>query len=529
MDKALEMGKVSATGSFQLFIGVATSTIIMAAGTVVLARLMLPEEYGLYSIALIPSYMMALFRDWGVNSAITKYVAHLRSGNKEDIHDTIVAGLVFEITTGTALSLISLFLASSIASAIFRRPESTSLISIASLTIISGSLLTASQSCFVGFERMGLNSLTMICQAILKSAISPLLVFLGYGALGAVLGYTFSFLTAGVIGLVTLYFILFKDLRKTNPKRSSLSRTLKRMLRYGVPLSISSILAGFLVQLYGFMMAFYCSDTMIGNYQATTQFAVLLTFLTFPITTVLFPAFAKVNPENENKLLQTVFTSSVKYTAILLVPATMAMMVFSKPMISILFGEKWLYAPFFLTIYVISNLFAVFGSVSMSNLLAGLGETKTMMKLGLLTLSFGIPLAFLLIPTLGIVGVILTSIFAGLPSMFSGLYWIWKRYKVKADFQSSTKIFVASAIAAITTYLTLDFLNSHEWIMLTVGGVIFVAAYVIVAPIIGAITQTDINNLRTMLSGLGIISKLINIPLILAEKVSRIHCGTKKE
>jgi len=69
------MGKVSATGSFQLFIGVATSTIAMAVGTIILARLMLPEEYGLYSIALIQSYMIVLFRDWGVNSAITKYVA----------------------------------------------------------------------------------------------------------------------------------------------------------------------------------------------------------------------------------------------------------------------------------------------------------------------------------------------------------------------------------------------------------------------------------------------------------------------
>jgi len=55
MEKALEMGKISATGSFQLFIGKTTSTIIMAAGQIILARLMLPEEYGLYSIALPPT------------------------------------------------------------------------------------------------------------------------------------------------------------------------------------------------------------------------------------------------------------------------------------------------------------------------------------------------------------------------------------------------------------------------------------------------------------------------------------------
>jgi len=229
MDKALEMGKVSATGSFQLFIGVATSTIIMAVGTIILARLMLPEEYGLYSIALIPSYMIILFRDWGVNSAITKHVAYFRAENKhEDIHDIISAGLIFEITTGIALSLVSLFLASFIATTIFHRAESTSLIAIASITVFSGSLLTAAQSSFIGFERMELNSLTTICQAIVKSAISPLLVFLGFGALGAVLGYTFSFLATGIIGLATLYFVLFKNLKKRSKQGTGLSKTLKK-------------------------------------------------------------------------------------------------------------------------------------------------------------------------------------------------------------------------------------------------------------------------------------------------------------
>lgn len=530
MDKALEMGKVSATGSFQLFIGVALSTIIMAVGTIILARLMLPEEYGLYSIALIPSYMIILFRDWGVNSAITKHVAYFRAENKhEDIRDIISAGIIFEITTGIALSLVSLVLASFIATTIFHRAESTSLIAIVSITIFSGSLLTAAQSSFVGFERMELNSLTTICQAIVKSAISPLLVLLGYGALGAVLGYTISFLAAGIIGLATLYFVLVKNLKKKSKQGTGLSKTLKKMLRYGVPLSISSILGGFLVQFYGFMMAFYCSDVMIGNYQVATQFAVILTFFTIPIATVLFPTFSKLDPQNEHKLLQTVFISSVKYTAVLLVPATMAIMVLSEPMISTLFGEKWVYAPFFLTLYVISNLFTIFGSLSSGNLLAGLGQTKMHMKLSLLTLSLGIPLAFLLIPTFGIIGVILTNISAGLPSMFWGLYWIWKRYEVKADFQSSIKIFATSAIAAVTTYLFLNFLNTAEWIRLVTGGVIFLAVYVLTAPAIGAINQNDISNLRTMFSGLGIISKLINIPLSIAEKVTRICYIATKE
>jgi O-antigen/teichoic acid export membrane protein len=294
------------------------------------------------------------------------------------------------------------------------------------------------------------------------------------------------------------------------------------MLHFGVPLSISAILGGFITQFYGFMMAVFCNDAVIGNYRIATNFAVVLAFFTFPISTVLFPAFSKVNPENVHKLLKTVFASSVKYTVLLLLPTTMIIMILAKPMVGILYGNSWTSAPLFLTLYVVGNFFAVFGSLSLGGFLMGLGETKMVMKLSIVTILFGLPLAFLLIPALGIIGVILGTITSGLPSMIWGLSWTWKHYKVKADFTSSAKIFVASAVAAGTTYLFLNFFEAAEWIVLIAGGIIFLAFYIFSAPLIGAITQSDINNLRTVFSGLGFISKLINIPLSLAERVASL-------
>jgi O-antigen/teichoic acid export membrane protein len=528
MNKALKMAKASATGSLKLSLGLVTSSVIMAVGTIILGRLLSPEEYGLYSIALIPSLMFALFRDFGVNSAMTKYIAQFRASNKdENAHDIIVAGLAFEIVTGLTLSFISLFMANFIASTIFRRPESTSLISIVSISIFSTALLIVPQSSFIGFERMGLNSFTMIFQSIAKTAISILLVFLGYGALGAVIGYTFSILATGIIGLLMLYLVVFRSFR-TKTNRSGIIKSLKTMLRYGIPLSISTIIAGFLTQFYGFMMAFFCSDLLIGNYHITVNFSVILAFFITPVSTVLFPAFAKLDPQNEQKLLKTVFASSAKYTALLLVPATMAMMILSQPMIYTLFGVIWVYAPLFLTLYVARNLFAALGSLSANSLFIGLGETKMPMKQSVLTLVLGIPLAALLIPTFGILGVIVGTLLAEIPSLFWGLYWIWKHYKVKVDFRSSARIFVASAIAAITTYLSLNFLATAELIRLMVGGIIFLGVYLVATPVIGAVNQTDINNLRAMFSGLGIISKLMNIPLSVVEKIAKTHRASNK-
>jgi O-antigen/teichoic acid export membrane protein len=530
MEKAFEMGKTSATGSFQLLIGVATSTIIMAVGTIIIGRLLTTDEFGLYGIALVPSTLFNLFRDWGINSAMTKYIASLRASHKdEEIHDFIVAGLIFEVAAGLALSFLSLFLASFIASTVFHRPESASYIAIISISIISGSLLAASQSGFVGFERMGLNSFTLVCQAVVKTAVGPVLVFLGYSVLGAIIGYTLSFIAAGIIGLATFYLILFRPLRKKRTKNSNITKTLKTMLRYGVPLSIASILGSILGQIYAFMVVPLTSNTLYGNYTTAANFTVLLTFVSIPIATVLFPAFSKLDPQNERELIRNVFASSIKYTSLLLVPATMVVMALSGPMIGTLYGEKYVYGPFFLTIAVIGNLFVLLGSLSVGGFMSGLGETKILLKQSIITLIIGLPLGFLLIPTLGVVGLIIASIFAGLPSMFWGLYWIWRHYRARADFQSSAKILAASAIAAFMAYLPTIFLYTANWMKLIIGLIVFLTVYVLGAPIIGAVSLTDINNLRTMFSGLGLLSKLINIPLTIAERIAKSVFGSKKQ
>ena len=100
MDKALEMGKSSATGSFHLLIGVAGSTVIMAIGTLILAGLLPVNEVGLYGMALIPSTIINFFRDWGVNSALTQKIAGLRAaGRDSEIHDVMLSGIIFEIIT----------------------------------------------------------------------------------------------------------------------------------------------------------------------------------------------------------------------------------------------------------------------------------------------------------------------------------------------------------------------------------------------------------------------------------------------
>jgi len=520
MEKATEIGKTSAVGSLQLFLGRSFSTVILAVGTIIIGLFISEGDYGLYAVALVPATTFLLFQDWGVSTALTRYCAKYRSTNEAgQQRKIIIAGLVFEIATGAALTIVSILLANFIAYTVFGKPESAFLIVVSSTTILMTAINTATGSIFVGFERMKLSSYSAVVTAITFSLVSPLLVYFGYGAMGAVIGYTLSSVASSAFSLVALYSSIYRKLPHSTTNKSSMYKTLKPLLKYGIPLSIGGILGGLSSPIYSFLMAHYVSNTLIGDFKIAGNFSSLLTLLIIPISTVLFPAFSKIDPQKEKNLLKNLFSTSVKYTVLIVIPATLALIVLSKPLIGTLYGNKWPDAPFFLAVSSIYNFFVLIGWRSMNALLPAVGETKLLMYMNLLGFGVSIPLAFILIPPLGILGLIIGTQVSGFPIMFIGLYFSWKRYGVKTDFLSSAKIFFAAALAALTVYAFFIFFTAAFWVQLVLGSIIFLVVYLISAPIVGAINQIDIKNLRTMFSSLGLISKLIEIPLKILEKL----------
>jgi O-antigen/teichoic acid export membrane protein len=521
MDSALEMGQKSAVGSLQVFTGKILSTVILALGPIVIGLVISEGDYGLYAVAVVPLSAMLLFQDWGVGSAMTKYCAQgRRADSKDDLGRIIIAGLTFEATTGALLTLLSMLVANSVALAI-GKPESASLMSLVSINIFFLSLFQASQSIFVGFERMKTFGFVAVIEASAQCLISISLVYLGYGAMGAILGLVVANAVAASISIALVYLI-YRDLHSTAQNNSDFLQILKKLLRYGFPLGIATIISGLHSQFYSFMTAAYCDPTTLGNYKIATNFGILLTFFTIPISTVLFPTFSKIDPRREQKLLRTVFVSSTKYTAFFVVPVAMATMVLSTPLIGTLYANKWLYASPFLALYAIIFLFAAtLGNFTVISLLSGLGKTKTLLKLNLLIICIGIPLAYLVIPKFGMIGAIVVATMDGLPSMFIGIYLVWNHFKMRADFQALGRILLSSSVAAGSAYVFLNVFDFASWLRLAGGSLIFLAMYFIFTPLTGAITLSDIDNLRHMLSSLGVLSKILEIPLRFMEALAR--------
>ncbi len=552
MDKALEMGKTSATGSFHLLIGVAGSSIIMSIGTLIIASLLSVSDVGLYGMALIPSSLISFFRDWGVNYAITQQIANLRTqGRNSEIHDVVVSGIIFEILTGAALSLICFAIAQPLAIIISTQnpadaPSLSIYISIMSISIFAGAIFSAATAIFTGFERMKLNSFTQIFQAVVKTSFGPLLIILGFGVLGAIYAAALSFVAGGIVGILIVFLVLFGPLRKSRVGKCDVKKTLKPMLMYGLPLTVSSIVVGVLPLVFTFIMAIYAGSAMMGNYYAATYFAVLLTFISIPISTALFPAFSKLNAEKEPELLKTVFASSTKYAALLMVPATMALITLSTPLINFLFPTngllqslfvanavpKFPYAPLFLAISSVANLLVLFGNISLGTFQIGIGKTNQVMKQSVVSLLIGLPIGYFLVvylafiggPSFAIIGGLIGILICVIPAAAWGLYWCWKNYRVKADFGNSARIFAAAAIASLVTYLFISFLVLPGYLlMLLCGFMVFLVVYLASAPLLGAVNQYDIDNFKAMFSGLGVISKVLTIPLMFMRKMCKAN------
>jgi len=521
VSKARSMAKVSAKGVFNIFWGLAASSIISAIGVMLVAGILSESEYGLVAIALMGPNLIAIFRDWGVDWATIKYTAQYRSENKEaNVKNVLAAVIVFELILGFSLSIVSFFLSGFLAN-MLNRPGIVPLLQIASFTIFADALLKAAQAAFTGYEKMEYHSITSIVYSTLKTGFMLLLVILGLGAFGATIGATIAYLISGVISVILLYVAIYRNLQRQDESKLEIFATIKTLFRYGLPLSISAIISGFLAQFYNVLIAIYCTDLIIGNLQVALNFAFIVTFFVMPVITVLLPAFSKLDSQKERETLGNVFQFSVKYASLLIVPVAFAVIALSQPGVSTIFGEKYSYTPLYLALYVVTFIYTAFGYLSVENIIKSQGKTDVNMKLTLITSVIGLILNIVLIPKFGILGLLATNITSGIPSLIIALWWIKKNYNATIDWGSSAKILLASTLAAVITYVVTSQLSISNWISLTIGAVIFLATYLIATPLIGAINKKDVQNFKEMLKGLGPLAPLFTLPLSFIERLTR--------
>jgi O-antigen/teichoic acid export membrane protein len=531
MSQAADLAKTSTKAGFNYLWGLVISSVISSIGTIYVTNLLGSTAYGLYSMAFTVPTLIMLFRDWGVNSAMVRYTAQYRAENRgPEIRNIFLAGIAFELVLGIILFVTSFLLSDFLANNWYNLPEIAPLIRIASIAIIAGGLIASATSVFTGTEETTYHSILLICQSIIKTVLIVLLIYLGLETTGAVTGFALSSMIAGLIGL-TFIAILYKKQPKTLSPKLEIKEYTKEMLKYGIPISILTIVSGFLLQFYALILQRFTTDlSTFGNYAAAVNFIVLISFFTIPITSMLFPAFSKLDAKKHKTALKNVFQYSVKYSSLLVVPVATLVMCLSTQAANTLY-QSFDLIPLFLTLLAINHLFSAAGNLSISNLLNSQGQTKLNLKLTILTAAIGFPMGYFLIMNYNVLGLIFTSTVAPIPSLIISLFWIKKHYNLTIDWTFSAKILTTSAITAALTYLlvnlinlntnfgALSFINIDSAIELIIGTAFYVTLLLIILILTKTLSITDLKRLHKMTTGLGPISKVIHLILKLMEKI----------
>jgi len=511
-------------GGFFIFTGSTLSTIILAIASIIIARLLDPSEYGLYSVVFIVPSLMLTFTGFGIGSALVKFTARYKSERKYRKISTLKSGILFNLIIGLAMLMLSLILADYLAVYLLKRQGIGQLLRLVSLVIVAQILISTSSNVFIGVDEAEKTALTSITQAIVKALVAPLLILLGLGVLGALIGHVLGYLVGSILG-ATLVLKIYKAYLQGTEDGSGLLTYLKQMIKYGIPLYCSSPVWRLLGQYQSIALAQFASNIEIGNYSIATMFSALIMFLSNPISASLFPAFSKLNLDSDHGDLKRLFQYSNRYALMLIVPASIFLAIASNDFIGVLYGSRYTLAPLYLAIYSTTFLYTGFTLV-LNSFFNGIGRTDVSFKASLIQAVASIPLTIVLTYLYSIPGFIVSMLVSNIISIVYTYGTANSEYGMSFNLKSIVKIYLAALLSIAPAIVIMHFL-SHEGILrLILMAFSFTLIYLTLIPALRALDEDDLDNLRTVFSRSRILSSLSEFVISYEGKLLKLFYST---
>jgi len=488
-----ELATAATKGATHLFIGKVIARIIGMLGGLLLIRLLTPEDYGLISIAVTAQGIFGMLSGWfGIGPALIKYIAeYKRKGDQGAIQRFAYSGFIFSIGVSTMSTVVCYLFAEDFAFVVLGKPYMTPLIKMSSLLILTSELYFLAESVFIGLDVTKAYAILMMLQEFLVKMLPIIFLINGFKVLGVLIGMVLAGFATGLIGVLASVYTMAKTSTKSNTSLN-FKFTFKKILTYGIPLGLTDLMSYGLGNFYGFMIAVYCIPADVGNYNAANKIITSLSYLTFPILTVLFPMFSRIDPKKEPALLKKLYVYCVKYSSFLVLPSVMLLMVIAKPLTVFLFGGRYESAWVYLTFLTVTWLTFGLGKSHLWKLLIGQGQTKLIAKLEGINTAIAICLAVVLIPKYGIFGLIATSFIARWPSYLIGVKIAHRNYGIKPPLKSIWRIYVL-AIAIILPILPFTLIVNNDVAEIIISVALSTCTYIIAAPLTRAIKKSDID------------------------------------
>jgi O-antigen/teichoic acid export membrane protein len=464
--------------------------------TIILARFLMPEGYGIYSLVLSVAMIFCTLSDLGLSQTLVRYLSFSLVKDRVNISNYHFYLLKLKLKIISIVSLIFFILAYPLAFYIFKNPTLFPLFLIAAVYIFVLSFEGFYNSVFYSIEKIKYISLKESISQILRVTLVLILFLIVSASYQKQLIGLFIVLTLNsfIILILILYYLkkLIPELfKKSKTSKKIDHKKIKNFLKY---VGIASISGIFFSYIDSIMLGLYVAPEYIGYYRAAASliFGIIgiLSFLNF----ILLSLFTKLDIKDTKTFL----INSIKYSSIITIPSSLGLFILGKYFIRVFYGVNYLSSAF--PFYILSLLiFPVVSIGILRSLFTAEEKPKIFTKLVLIVGFLNIILNFIFIKTFLLVspewatfGAALATLISWIIYFLAAVHFIKKQFNFKISLRILFKPFIASLIMVfILTYA----LKHIPQVNLLKGALVIflgILVYILALILIGGVSKKEL-------------------------------------
>lgn len=290
--------------------------------SIVLARLLSPDDYGLIGIIAIFTAVCTAIINGGLFDALIRK----KDVTEADYNTVFIVNIVISL-----FLYVVIFFSSPLIAFFFGREELIGLTRVTSLTMVIGALAMVQQTQLR--KRIDFKTQTKI--TLIASISSGLL-----GILLAVLNFGVWALVIQQLSSQLLKTVLLWVYNRWTPKLLFSISSFKSLFGFGWKVMMVGVLESIWQNLYQVIIGKFYNPSTLGQYTRANQFSQLFSSnLTNVVQRVTFPVLSNIQDEKER--LIAAYRHIIKTTMFITTIAMFAMAAVSEPLIHCLIGTKW--------------------------------------------------------------------------------------------------------------------------------------------------------------------------------------------
>lgn len=379
--------------------------ILQVLSTIVLARLLLPEDFGTVAMVAIFFSVSNILIDSGFSQALIRE----DEISEEDKSTTFYINLI------TALFLfVILWVTSPYISEFFDEPVLLEMTRFMALTPIFFSITIIQRALYSHRINFRTQAIVNLISTFLSGASAIILAIYGLGVWALATQYVLMSFTTS---------FLFWGLNPWLPSKFINRDAFNRLFGFGSKLMLSGLIDVFFKEIYKVIIGRIYNTSLLGFYVQAENFRNVATEnLVGILVRVTYPALSKVKSNSDR--LKDGYKKILRVISLMIFPAMIGLILVAEPLVVTLIGEKWIKTAPILQLLAIVGLIYHMHVINL-NILKVLGRTDLILKLQILKKT-GVSIAIIIGLYYGFWGLIIAQVASSYLSLYLNMMYTAK-------------------------------------------------------------------------------------------------------